>query len=248
MSKQSGLGDGCLVDGVDLSGDVGSLGAIGGGPAVLPKTGINKSGHERMGGIRDGRIEWSSWFNPSAGAAHDTLSTLPLTNRIVTYQRGTLLGSPAACLVGKQIDYAPNRGDDGALTIALSALANGYGLDWGEQATPGTRTDTAATNGASLDGGAASSFGLQAWLHVTALTGDDVTVSLEQSSDDGGTDAYAAVTGGAFTEVTAAPASERIQTARGQAVERYLRVVTAGTFTSVSFVVVVCRNPVSVVF
>lgn len=248
MSKQTGLGDGLLVDGVDLSGDTGSLGAIGGGPAALVATGINKSAFERIGGLRDGRIEWSSWFNPATGAAHEQLSALPVTDRIVTYQRGTLLGSPAACLVGKQIDYAPTRGDDGALTIALSAQANGYGLDWGVQATPGTRTDTAATNGDSVDGGAASDFGLQAWLHVLNFTGTDCTISLEESSDNGVTDPWAAVTGGAFTQVTAAPISQRIETARDQTVEQYLRVTTAGTFTSASFLVVVCRNGVETVF
>lgn len=249
MGKQSGLSDGLLVDGVDLSGDTGSLGAIGGGPAALEVTGINKSAPERIGGLRDGRIAWSSWFNPAAGAAHDTLSTLPLTNRIITYLRGTTLGKPAACMVGKQIDYAPTRGDDGALTIALSAQADSYGLEWGEQLTAGIRTDTTATNGSSVDLGTGSTnFGLQAWLHVTAFTGTDCTIKLQESSDDGGADAFADVTGGAFTQVTSGPTSERIQTARGQTVERYLRVVTSGTFTSISFVVVVCRNATAVAF
>ena len=32
---------------------------------------------------------------------------------------------------------------DGSLTAAVSALGNGYGLEWGEQLTAGLRTDTA---------------------------------------------------------------------------------------------------------
>ncbi len=150
MAKQSGLGDGLIVDGTDLSGDTGSLGRIGGGPAALEVTGIDKSAFERIGGVRDGGIDWSSHFNPAAGRAHAKLSTLPTTNRIITYQRGTSLGSPAACLVGKQIDYAPNRGDDGALAIALTSQSNGYGIEWGRQVTAGTRTDTGATNGTGV--------------------------------------------------------------------------------------------------
>lgn len=153
MSKQSGLGDGLIVDGTDLSGDTGSLGRIGGGPAALTITGIDKSAFERIGGQRDGGVDWSSWFNDAAGQAHATLSTLPLTNRIITYQRGTALGKPAACLVGKQVNYDPTRGDDGTLTIALQSLSNGYGIEWGEQLTAGTRTDTEATNGTGVEFG-----------------------------------------------------------------------------------------------
>ncbi|WP_049562240.1 hypothetical protein [Nonomuraea sp. SBT364] len=251
MAKQSGLGDAFWLGGYDLSGDVGSLGRIGGGLAgTQDVTGINKSGMERIGLVRDGALEWTSFFNPATAAAHEVLSTLPTTDRICTYGRGTALGSPAACMVGKQINYDPSRAADGSLTISVQALANGYGLEWGRQLTAGARTDTEATDGDSVDFGAAGSFGLQAWLHVTEFTGTDVTIALEQSSDDAAADAFAAVTGGAFTEVTAGPTSERIQTARDQAVEQYLRVVTSttGGFTSLSFVVVVSVNPVSVVF
>ena len=38
MAKQTGLGDNCYVSGYDLSGDVGSLGRVGGGPALLEVT------------------------------------------------------------------------------------------------------------------------------------------------------------------------------------------------------------------
>jgi hypothetical protein len=251
MAKQTGMGDAFWLDGYDLSGDVGALGRIGGGVAgTQDMTGINKYGMERAGLARDGSLEWSAFFNPAVGAAHEVLSTLPLTNRIATYGRGTGLGSPAACLVGKQINYDPSRAADGSLTISVQALADGYGLEWGRQLTAGVRTDTGATNGSSVDFGAAGSFGLQAWLHVTEFTGTDATIRLQQSSDDGGSDAFANVTGGAFAQVTAGPTSERIQTARDQAVERYLRVVTStsGGFSSLSFVVVVSVNPVSVVF
>ncbi|MFZ3473089.1 hypothetical protein ACODT3_10855 [Streptomyces sp. 4.24] len=453
MSKQSGLGDGLIVDGANLSGDTGSLGRIAGGPAALEVTGIDKSAMERIGGIRDGGIDWSSWFNPATGRAHDNLSTLPIGDRIITYQRGTSLGKPAACLIGKQIGYEPTRADDGAMTIALQAQANGYGLEWGEQVTPGVRTDTGATSGtgvafgydgedylalpgtsgnyastpdaasldivgdidlrarvamddwtpatestviakytatgnqrsyalvvtaagalmfrwsedgtaektetssatlglaagattwvrATLDAdvggtdatvtfytsddgstwtalgtpqavGAVTSifastavlelgsrtggttnllagkifraevrssiggtlvaapiagtagitdatprtwtvngtaylssrtrYGLQAYLQVLSFTGTDVTIKLQSSTDNGGTDAYADVTGGGFTQVTAGPASQRIATSGALEVERYLRVVTttSGGFTELSFVVVACVN------
>jgi len=250
MAKQSGLGDGLLVDGYDLSGDIGSLSRIGGGLAgTQDVTGINKSAVERLGLLRDGSLEYSAFFNDAASAAHPVLSTLPTADRILTYQRGTAAGSPAACLIGKQINYDPTRAADGSLTIAVSAQANGFGIEWGVQV--GAATHTEADETALIDLGGATSFGLQAYLHVTAFSGTDVTLTLQGSEDDDGDpDTPANITGGAFAEITTAPQAQRIQTGCTQAIEQYLRVAstTSAGFTSVSFVVVVVPNATSVVF
>jgi hypothetical protein len=202
---------------------------------------------ERIGGKRDGGIEWVSFFNKAAGRAHPVLSTLPTTDRTATYARGTTLGNPAACCIGKQIDYAPTRDADGNLTLAVSAQANAYGLEWGRQLTAGKRTDTAATNGASIDGAASSAFGAQFYLHVFAFSGTDVTVKIQDSADDS---TFADLTAGGFTQITSGPGSQRIATAAGATVRRYLRAVTVttGGFTSLTFAVVAVRNEVEVVF
>lgn len=244
MTKTSGLGDNFYVDGRDLSGDVGSLGTVGGGPAVLDVTGMDKFAFERIGGLRVGTMEYTAFFNNALGQEHATLSTLPRGDRTLTYCRGTVIGNAAACLISKQIDYAPTRGNDGAFTIAGSHQSNGYGLEWGELLTAGKRIDTTATNGASWDGLAATSFGLQAYLHVFALTGTNVVVTLEDSANNS---TFAAVTAGAFTSATAIGA-QRIQTGRTAAVRRYVRAVTTGTFTSATFAVVLVRNPIAVSF
>lgn len=456
LSKQSGLGDALFVGGYDLSGDTQSLGAIGGGPAVLDVTGINKSAYERIGGERDGRIEWSSFFNAASAHAHPVLKTLPTADVHIMYCRGTTLGNSCASMVGKQLNYDGNRGDDGAFTFALQAQANGYGLEWGRLATAGVRTDTGATNGTAIsyDGGTAyvqlpgtagnyastpdaggldvtgdidiraniamddwtpgadtsivskytttgnqrsyslqvlttgalnlqwsndgttqisktstvltgftdgtahwiratldvdngaagndvkfytstdgttwtqlgatvttagttsifsgtailelgsrtagtagnmagkifeaqvlngiggtsvahpvasitgftdatpltwtlngtaiatdrTSFGLQAYLQVTGFTGSSATIKLQESADNGVNDAWADVTGGAFSAVSTSPVTERIATSSTQNVERYLRVITTGTFSSLSFVVGVVRNLTAVSF
>lgn len=244
MTKTAGLGDRLFVGGYNLSGDVGAVTRIGGGPAPLDVTGIDKSAMERIGGRRDGGIEFTAFFNPANNQAHPVLSGLPTGDVVVTYGRGTTLGNAAACVVAKQINYDGTRAADGGFTFAVQALANGYGLEWGVQHTAGERTDTAATNGTGVDGAASSTFGLQAYLQVTAFTGTDVTVKLQESNDDGSVDPYADTTGGAFTAVTAARTTQRIATATGQTVKRWLRVVTttSGGFTSATFVVVVVRN------
>lgn len=248
MAKQSGLGDALFVAGFDLSGDVGSLSRIGGGVTALEVTGLDKSAYERIGGVRDGAMEYSGWFNPAPDRLHDRASLLPTTDQILTYCRGTVLGNPAAALVSKQLNYDGTRGNNGALTFAVSAQANGFGLEWGRQLTAGKRTDSTATNGASLDLGSASpgAFGLQAYLHVFAFTGTSVTVKLQESSDDGVADPFADVVGGGFTAATGIT-SQRIATAAINA-ERYLRVVTTGTFSNAVFAVTAIRNATAVSF
>ncbi|MFI9154488.1 hypothetical protein [Streptomyces sp. NPDC053367] len=258
MTKRSGLAQNFYLGGYNLSGDTGAGNDIGGGLAgTQDVTGIDKSAFERIGLLRDGRLSWTAFFNPEKATdipgttedrAHTVLSSLPTTDRHMMWATGTSIGSPAACMVAKQIDYNPTRAADGSLTISVSAQANAYGLEWGDLLTAGVRTDTTATNGSSLDLGTGSTaFGLQAYLHVFAFTGTSVTVKLQESSDNGGADAWADVTGGAFTAATGITA-QRIQTGRTQTVERYLRVVTTGTFTNAKFAVAVIRNDVRVDF
>lgn len=148
--KQSGLGDNFYVGGYDLSGDTASLDGISGGPAVIEVTGINKSAYERIGGLRDGHVEWTSHYNPSAGQEHVALSSLPTADQQVMYFRGTTLGNAAAALVGKQLNYDMTRADDGKLTLKVNVDGNGFGLEWGNNLTAGLRTDTAATNGTGV--------------------------------------------------------------------------------------------------
>jgi hypothetical protein len=248
VAKESGLGDNFYLAQFDLSGDIGSLGNISGGHDPLELTGINKSGKERLGGARDGSIEFTTFFNTATDAEHDALKGLTVADRVISYFRGTALGNAAASLVAKQGTYNGERSDDGSLTCEVEAKANGYGTQWGVQLTAGKRTDGTATNGTGVDLGTGSTaFGLQAFLHVFAFSGTSTTIKIQESSDNGSGDAFADVTGGAFTTVTGVT-SQRIATASGLTVERYLRCVTTGTFSNVVFAVNVIRNSTAVSF
>jgi hypothetical protein len=247
VAKTGGLGDAFFIAGYDMSGDIGSI-SLSGGPATLDVTGIDKSAHERIGGLRTGSMSWKAFFNPALAGTHDKLAALPTSDVICTYARGTTLGNPSACQVSKQINYDGTRGDSGEFTFAVEAQCNGFGLEWGLQLTAGKRTDTTATNGTSVDFGTGSTaFGLQAYLHVFSFTGTSVTVKLQESSDNGAGDAFTDVTGGGFTAATGVT-SQRIATSASQTVERYLRVVTTGTFSSAVFAVTVVRNDTAVSF
>lgn len=245
MAKRSGLGMRYHLGGYDLSGDTRDFGEIGGGNTPFEMTPIIKEAFERQGGQLDGRMSWVSFFSTGTDEAHEVLSTLPTTDRVATAYFGATIGSEAASINGKQINYDLTRAANGELTLAVNVQGNGYGLEFGTMHTAVPRTDTAATDGAGVDGAAASSFGLQAYLQVLAFAGTDATVKLQESSDNGAGDAWADVVGGAFTAVTSTtPQTQRIETARDLAVERYLRVVTTTSagFTSLQFAVMVARN------
>lgn len=243
MAKSAGLGANCLIGGYTLGGDIQSLDNIHGGPTPWETTDITQSAMDRIGLHRDGGFDITAYHDVAANAAHARLSTLPTTDVQVTALFGSTIGNPAVCTVAKQINYDGTRGEDGSLIFKVNLQSTLYGIEWGEMATAGIRTDTSATVGAAFDSGAATTnFGLQAYLHVTSVVGTSVTVKLQESSDNAG-DAYADVTGGAFSAVLgAAVSAQRIATATNLAVERYLKVVTTGTFTSAVFTVIVVRN------
>lgn len=238
MAKQSGLGDNFYWDGYDLSGDVGSLQNIRGGPKPLGVTGINASAQERIGGARDGGIDFQSWFNPAALQQHAALKGLPTTDVLATYCRGTTLGNPAACLISKQANYDGTRGNDGSFSFSIQALANGYGLEWGNQLTAGKKTDTSGANGTGVDFAASTSLGWQAYLQVFSITGTSVTITLEDSADNV---SFATFTGSAFA-AAAARGTQRLQGGASATVRRYVRAVSSGTFTEAIFNVVFVKN------
>lgn len=235
MAKESGLGDQLYLDSTDLSGTTGTLSSISAPFPVLTVTDITQSGVARLAGQHDGTIAFSSYHDPAV--AHPKLSALPTTDVYGTYFHKTTLGYPAASLVAKQVGYDPNRGADGALALTTTLTANGYGLEWGVQGTAGKRSDTTATNGTSVDGGAATTFGLAAYLHVFSFTGTSVDIVIQDSADNS---SFSALSGGAFTTVTGTT-KERIATASNATVRRYLRVTTSGTFSQCTFAVNLVR-------
>jgi hypothetical protein len=248
MAKSTGLGAGLLVGGVDLSGDTGAVQRIACPRTVLDLTDITQSAPERRLALKDGGIDWMSWFNPAR--AHPALSALPRTDTQVMYlHRRLTQGTPAAVMTAKQVTYDGNRTQDGGYSLSVASVSNAYGLEWGHSlAEGGINTSTTAENLTGYtDVSAATDFGLQAYIQVTALTGTNVVVTIEDSDDDG-IDPYTAVTGAAFTSVTAVPAFERIQTSRTENVKEWLRLAVTGTFTSATFAVVVVRNPYTVNF
>jgi hypothetical protein len=208
--KQTGLGARFLVSGYDISGDIQALDMVSGGPALIDSTDITQSAHSRIPGLRDGHIAFTTFMDTAN--AHPVLDALPTTDALMTVLLPTLaVGAPAACLNAKQIGYDPTRSNSGELTMKVAGEGNSYGLEWGVTLTSGLRTDTSATPGTSLDNAASSAWGAQMYLQVTAFSGTDVTVTVQQSADNS-----TFITLGAFTQVVAAPGTQRVTTAAPQ--------------------------------
>lgn len=152
MAKQNGLGQACFVDGFDLSGDIGSITNLGSPLTTNDVTGLDKSASERLAALKDGAAEFMAFYNVATNRAHPVLSLLPSTDGTVMLCTATTIGSAAACMVGKQLNYDGSRATDGSYTLKSQFVANGFGLEWGNLLTAGVRTDTAATNGTAFDG------------------------------------------------------------------------------------------------
>ena len=243
MTKQTGLGDQLFVDGYDIAGDVQSIGNLSTPIAALEMTGINKYAMERQYGIADAAGEFTSFFNDADDAAHEALSTLPRADGHLMYLRGEGAGRPAIGAVGKRIDYAGTRGDDGSLTFGIQFQGNGSVLDWGVQLTEGREVYASAANGDGVDLGTGSkAFGWQAYVQVFSIGSGSADVALQSSSDDGAVDTYATLTGGSFTTVSGRTVQRLASSSDTATVERYVRVAVSGTFTDLDFCVIFNRN------
>jgi|SRR5882762_1799562 len=243
---EHGLGNALYVAGRDLSGETQKW-QIGGTKGMQDSTTLRMKAFDRLGLLPDGDFNYETLLDNTAGHAHVYLATLPVTDELTTLCHRETLGAVAFNLFTKQLNYDPTRGNDGSLLFKVDGKSSkGSFWDNGNLLTAGMRIDTTATNGASVDFTVPNVFGLQAYLHVFAFTGTNCTIALQGSTDNGGGDPFATFTGSTFTVVTAAPTSERITTARNGAVKRYLRVVTTGTFTSITFAVSVVVNTINV--
>lgn len=242
MSKQSGLGDQLFIGGRDIGGDVNSIGSLATPRNTLPATGITVSAMERMFGSRDASAEFTTYFNDATDQVHEALKSLPTTDVHVMYCRGAGIGNEAFCIVGKQLDYAPTRGDDGSLLFSTSVPAAAYGADWSTQLTAGAVTHASAGSTASFDNGAAKAFGWQAYLQVFSIGSGSADIVIEESSDDGSGDAFTTLADAEFTTVTGRTTERLESSSATAAVERYLRVTTTGTFTDLVFAVAINVN------
>lgn len=111
----------------------------------------------------------------------------------------------------------------GLIAIAWDVMADAsVGIGW---LLHGLTEDTNTTTGSSKNDGAATTTGWMAHLHVTAVDGGSWVVKLQDSADNS---SWSDVTGGAFAAATGAT-SERLESAAGATLRRYVRYVATRT-------------------
>lgn len=250
MTVSSGVGGRGFLDEYNLSDNVTSIARLEASSDQLVKTVLSDEAQRRLPGRNQGFLQLMSNFDDATGKSHDALTDFPASsaNRILTYLHRATRGAVGISIYGLQQQLAYVVSENGDLNLNASLVGNGFGLEMGHTLTAGLETSTGAESLAGVDdgAGAATDFGLQAYLHVTAFTGTSVDISIEDSDDNGSGDAYAAVPGAAFTTVTG-PTFERIQTSRTTNVKEWLRVDLSGTYTNLALVVVVIPNRLAAV-
>lgn len=223
MAKQTGIPSKLWIDALDASGDIGAINAINSSRAQLDVTSIQDDFMARLPGIGDASLSFTSYFN-TAGA-HAQLRAMGTSNKIITAALGTGIGAAAATMVGPEISYSTVRGADGSLVSTTEANSNnGQGNEWGSLGA--NQTFASAGSAATLDGAAATTTGAAAVLHLTSIASGTATFKVQDSSDDS---SYTDVTGLAFTAASAGTA-QRVSTAAGATLRRYVKVVATGTF------------------
>ena len=235
MAKQTGLGANLFLGSYDLSGDVGAVDTIAAPRGSLDITGINKAAAERILTHRNGMLGFTGFWNATASQIVDALNNMPTTDLLATVAipatfGAFAVGDVAASVNGKQIGLDSSSGQDGSLGVSTQVAANGYPLEWGQLLTVGLETfATGTVSGTSIDFGDTSTlFGAAAYLHVISHGSGTATFTIQDSADNS---SFAAVTGMAFTNVTAAT-SERIQGTTSATVRRYVRVQKTGVSTA----------------
>jgi len=233
MAKQSGLGVRLYAAGYDLSGDANALNNMGYSQAMLDVTSLQDSAMSRIAGLSDGTLSVNGWFEATSDHAVWTSNSgkLPSAEQVVVVGFGTALGDACIGMNAKQASYNVTRAPGAAIaTVAEYQSTAGQQLDFGVLLTTGPKqTDASATDSTSVDQGAGTSAGAVGYIEAMSIGSGSATVKIQSSTNN--TVWSDLIT---FTAVTA-QTSERL--AVTGTVNRYVRVITSGTFTNLVFVV-----------
>ena len=214
MAKRSGLGQKFYIVSIgsgpayDISGDVGAIDTADCSFAALDVTGIDKSAHERIPGLGDGKLQYTGFWNNAIGGQHAVVHGMNGTP-----VRGIWLGSAvegdglAFAINGILTNYPAARAAGGMLTAKPTIEGYTGDLpDWGQLGFIGT--DASGTvNHTALDMGSFGPISTISSISIanpTVITtaaphqltsGDSVTIAGTNSTPVANGDWVATVTG-----------------------------------------------------
>jgi len=242
MAKVNGLNVRFYVEGYDLSGDANALSAMGYTNELLDVTALDSSARKRIIGIVDSEISVDAWFDNAASRQHAVWTSnsgkLPTADQNVLIPMGSAVADEFVGLVAKEGAYSTTRSPGSAISANATFTANGSATEFGEMLTAHDDTHSSASSGTVVDSGASSSNGGSGYLQVLSLDSGSVTVNLQESTSSGGS--YSNFMTFSTVAAAAAPSAERL-TNEGT-VQRYIKVVTTGTFSNAKIVVGFSRS------
>lgn len=198
-------------------------------------TTFGKSAKTYLPGLQDGSLSLSGLFDGSASAVDAVLAAAlaATSDNIVSvlFQGAGTQGSVGRICKAIESSYKVSAPVSGV----VSASAN-FQPDDGQHAgvlLHLLQAETTATNTTAVDNAALTSNGAVANLHVTAFTGTNIAIKVQHSVDNV---TFADLI--TFNSVTGVGAQQGVVTGT---VNRYLRVIWSGTFTSATFAVVGAR-------
>tara|TARA_R110002110_G_scaffold296240_3_gene510473 strand:- start:324 stop:1043 length:720 start_codon:yes stop_codon:yes gene_type:complete len=238
MAKTSGLDTRIYVEGTDLSGDVSALSGIGSNQALSDVTTLDLAATARLSGLKDGTLSCSAFFDNAAAKGHAIWTALsgkiPIADQNVFVPLGTSIGDPVLMLVSKQGTYNVDRPNGGPVSCSVDyQAANGTSPDFGKLLTGGKVSDSSGTTYSAIDNAASSADGMRAMIQSFSLVSGSATCTIQDSPDN-----ITYGTLGTFTVVTG-KTSELISVSG--TVERYVRLLTSGTFSTLVLCVALTR-------
>jgi len=205
---------------------------------AVDSTTMSKSSRTFVPGLKEHRMSLAGFFDGTAtvaaAAIFDAVLGAAADSLLVVYPIGeSALGDLGYAMRARCVQHDVNAPVEGL----VSTSAEFVGDDDVDKAISlhVLGAETSASNSSSVDQTSSSSAGSAAHLHVTEFTGTDITIKVQHSADDA---AWADLI--TFTAATAAGTSER-STSSGT-VNRYVRTIWTGTFTTATFNVAFSRK------
>ena len=236
MAKTSGLNTRIYVHGYDISGDASALSNVGYTSGLQATTSINQEATSRIIGLDSGTLGVSAFFeSASEHAALLSSNVLPTTDRIVIVALGSAVGDAGIGFNSKQANYDVDAGGTGApVTVSASFESTAVAPQFGAMLTAHDDTHSSASNGTSVDNSASSASGGTGYISAMSLTSGSPVVKIQHSTNDS---SWADLI--TFSTSTAISAEYKEVTGT---VNRYIRVISTGTFANLNFACVFYRG------
>ncbi len=199
-----------IVNGYDLTGDSNKI-SINDSRTMLDASSFGDTVQKFIPGQRKASINHNGYFDALDGRSHPALKDAEIQGVVTVFlgqNNQPAPGDPVYSLLMRQGQYQPRPQVGQIIPFSASFASVGMTGGWGVALTPPVSIN-ATTTGVAVDGGAESTEGGAAYLHVLAAAASD-TYSVTVESSNSPTFASGVTTLATFTLTGAALGSERI--------------------------------------